>query len=58
MLDKESRRMIKNVTRGVEKTIARIPVINVIKRMLDRYTPLQVNFASLLVEPKQDKSCG
>ena len=37
--------MVSNVTRGVERTIDNIPVINLIKRMLDRYTPLQVNFA-------------
>jgi hypothetical protein len=34
--------MISNVTRGVERTIDRIPVVNMIKKMLDRYTPLQV----------------
>ena len=37
-----SRGMITNVTRGVERTIDRIPVINIVKRMLDRYTPLKV----------------
>lgn len=34
--------MVSNMTRGVERTIDNIPVINVVKRMLDRYTPLQV----------------
>lgn len=34
--------MITNVTRGVEKTIDNIPVVNILKRILDRYTPLQV----------------
>lgn len=47
IIDKESRRMVSNVTRGVEKTIDRIPVINIIKRMLDRYTPLQVKICLL-----------
>ena len=37
-----SRQMISNVTRGVEKTIDNIPVVNILKRILDRYTPLQV----------------
>lgn len=34
--------MISNVTRGVERTIDNIPIVNMFKRMLDRYTPLQV----------------
>lgn len=34
--------MISNVTQGVEKTLDRIPVVNIVKRMLDRYTPLKV----------------
>lgn len=38
-----SRRMISNVTRGVERTIDNLPVVNIFKRVLDRYTPLQVN---------------
>lgn len=35
--------MIANVTQGIESTLDKIPLVNLIKRMLDRYTPLQVN---------------
>lgn len=38
-----SRQMIANVTQGIESTLDKIPLVNLIKRMLDRYTPLQVN---------------
>lgn len=44
-MDRDSRRMVINVTRGVERTIDRIPVINTIKKMLDRYSPLQVIYS-------------
>ncbi|CRL06919.1 CLUMA_CG019584, isoform A [Clunio marinus] len=41
IIDKEGRQIISNMTRGVERTIDHIPVVNVVKKMLDRYTPLQ-----------------
>jgi hypothetical protein len=39
-----TREMISNVTHGVERTLDRIPVVNIVKRMLDRYTPIKVIF--------------
>nr|QGW50718.1 sensory neuron membrane protein s3 [Propsilocerus akamusi] len=41
IIDKDFKQIVTNMTRGIEKQIDKTPVINVVKRMLDRYTPLQ-----------------
>lgn len=51
-IDKEARQIFSNVTRKVEKTIEKIPIINVVKRLLDRFTPLQVKICLFFSYPK------